>query len=89
MKLMKFDELDSLIRGMMYVETNNPSECYYFSDPTSDDHCHKVPYDFSNPYPFLVSGAVQAHLYFVCMSYYLKCGPYFWCDAFQHTVEVS
>ena len=54
MKLMKFDELDSLIRGMLYIETNNPKECYYFSDPTSDDHCVKVPYDFSNPYPFLL-----------------------------------
>lgn len=55
MKLMKFDELDSLIRGILYIETNNPTECYYFADPTSDDHCRKMPYDLSNPYPFLVS----------------------------------
>ncbi|XP_034235418.1 pantothenate kinase 3 isoform X2 [Thrips palmi] len=54
MKLMKFDELDSLIRGILYIETNNPTECYYFADPTSDDHCQKVPYDLSNPYPFLL-----------------------------------
>ncbi|XP_026273720.1 pantothenate kinase 3 isoform X1 [Frankliniella occidentalis] len=54
MKLMKFDELDSLIRGILYIETNNPKECYYFSDPTSDENCQKVPYDLSNPYPFLL-----------------------------------
>ncbi|OXA51233.1 pantothenate kinase 3 isoform X2 [Folsomia candida] len=54
MRLHKFDELDSLIRGMEFVEGNNPqSECYYFSNPKSDD-CRKIPFDFSNPYPFLV-----------------------------------
>lgn len=54
MNLAKFDELDSLIRGMLYVETTNPRECYYWSHPTDDSKCQKVPYDFSKPYPFLV-----------------------------------
>lgn len=54
MNLMKFDELDSLIRGILYIETNDPKECYYFADPTSENQCHKVPYDLSNPYPFLL-----------------------------------
>lgn len=54
MNLAKFDELDSLLRGMLYIETTNPRECYYWSDPTDDEKCHKVPYDFSKPYPFLV-----------------------------------
>lgn len=54
MKLAKFDELDSLIRGMLYVETNNPRECYYWANPTDSDRCHKVAYDFSKPYPFLL-----------------------------------
>lgn len=54
MNLAKFDELDSLIRGMLYIETTNPHECYYWSDPTDNSKCQKVPYDFSEPYPFLV-----------------------------------
>lgn len=54
MNLAKFDELDSLIRGMLYIETTNPHECYYWSNPTDNTRCQKVPYDFSEPYPFLV-----------------------------------
>ncbi|XP_078052909.1 pantothenate kinase 3 fbl isoform X1 [Augochlora pura] len=54
MNLAKFDELDSLIRGMLYIETTNPRECYYWSHPTEDSKCQKVPYDFSEPYPFLL-----------------------------------
>lgn len=55
MSLAKFDELDSIIRGMLYIETTNPHECYYWANPTCDEKCRKVPYDFSEPYPFLVS----------------------------------
>ncbi|KAG7190577.1 hypothetical protein KM043_006667 [Ampulex compressa] len=54
MNLAKFDELASLIRGMLYIETTNPHECYYWSHPTDDSRCQKVPYDFSEPYPFLL-----------------------------------
>ncbi|XP_071443120.1 pantothenate kinase 3 isoform X1 [Hetaerina americana] len=54
MRLRKFDELDSLIKGMLYIETNNPRECYFWSNPTEDDHCEKCYYDFSHPYPFLI-----------------------------------
>ncbi|XP_014282987.1 pantothenate kinase 3 isoform X2 [Halyomorpha halys] len=54
MKLAKFDELDSLIRGMLFVEMNNPRECYYWADPTDNEKCKKESYDFSAPYPFLI-----------------------------------
>ncbi|XP_048516372.1 pantothenate kinase 3 isoform X1 [Athalia rosae] len=54
MSLAKFDELDSIIKGMLYIETTNPHECYYWSDPTCDIRCRKIPYDFSDPYPFLI-----------------------------------
>lgn len=54
MKLAKFDELDSLIRGMLYIEANNPSECYYWANPTEDEKCEKQLFDFSSPYPFMV-----------------------------------
>lgn len=54
-KLEKRDELDSLIQGMLFADTNNSHECYYWSDPKEEDSCHKMTYDFSQPYPFLVS----------------------------------
>ncbi|KAL1122791.1 hypothetical protein AAG570_003117 [Ranatra chinensis] len=54
MKLAKYDELDSLIRGMLYVEMNNPMECYYWSNPIEYESCQKERYDFSDPYPFLI-----------------------------------
>ncbi|CAG2112540.1 unnamed protein product [Medioppia subpectinata] len=52
--LHKFDELDSLIHGIHYIEAYNQHECYYLSEPLDDDKCTKTPYDFSHPYPFLV-----------------------------------
>ena len=56
MNLHKFDELDCLICGIEYIEGNNMSnECYYFTNPRNNAMCNKVTYDFSNPYPFLVS----------------------------------
>ncbi|KAG8199471.1 hypothetical protein JTE90_009319 [Oedothorax gibbosus] len=54
LKIHKFDELDSLIRGIQFVERNFPRECYYFSHPVDDKKCKKAPFDFSRPYPFLV-----------------------------------
>jgi hypothetical protein len=54
LSLHKFDELDSLLQGLQYVELNNPSECYYWANPTLEAKCEKVNYDFSKPYPFLV-----------------------------------
>lgn len=55
LKLSKVDELDALIRGMLFIEATNPRECYYWANSTEEDKCQKVLYDFSDPYPFLVS----------------------------------
>uniref|UniRef100_A0A8D8ZX73 pantothenate kinase n=1 Tax=Cacopsylla melanoneura TaxID=428564 RepID=A0A8D8ZX73_9HEMI len=54
MKLEKCDELDCLIRGMLFIEGNYPVECYYWANSTSEDKCTKVQYDFTNPYPFII-----------------------------------
>ncbi|XP_065339315.1 pantothenate kinase 3 isoform X3 [Cloeon dipterum] len=54
LSLHKFDELDSLLYGLQYVEMNNPTECYYWKHPTREDKCEKVNFDFSQPYPFLL-----------------------------------
>uniref|UniRef100_A0A0A9X5Z5 pantothenate kinase n=2 Tax=Lygus hesperus TaxID=30085 RepID=A0A0A9X5Z5_LYGHE len=54
MKLAKFDELDSLLDGMRaIVQANNPGEVYYWHNPTQEDPV-KRPYDFSDPYPFII-----------------------------------
>jgi len=54
LSLHKSDELESLIGGLLYIEENHPSEVYYWSNPTDENKCAKVKYDFKNPYPFLV-----------------------------------
>lgn len=52
--LTKTDELDSLIYGIHYVDKYNPRECFFLSDPLDDARCKRVPFDFSEPYPYLV-----------------------------------
>lgn len=32
MKLAKFDELDALIKGILFAEMQNIAECYYFAN---------------------------------------------------------
>ena len=57
LRLRKFDELDCLIKGIHYVDRYNmDSECYYWINPgpTSIEKCQKVPFDFRDPYPYLV-----------------------------------
>lgn len=53
--LRKSDELDSLIYGIHYIDKyNSARECYYLQNPLDDKMLMKVPYDFSQPYPYLV-----------------------------------
>lgn len=54
--LHKFDELDCLIKGIHYIDRHYPLECYYWKNADSDypDGCQKVPFDFHDPYPYLV-----------------------------------
>lgn len=54
LQLHKFDELDSLIHGIHYIEAANPHECYYFENARNPKLAKKTTYDFSRPYPFLV-----------------------------------
>lgn len=54
MRLHKFDELDSLIRGIEFIEDNSRTECYYWANPKGDSS-EKVTFDFrKNRYPFMV-----------------------------------
>ncbi|KAF2346930.1 Type II pantothenate kinase [Trinorchestia longiramus] len=54
LQLHKFDELDCMIRGIEHIEDQNPTECYYFANPGDQNDYTTCPYDFSDPYPFLV-----------------------------------
>lgn len=53
-RLRKSDELDSVIYGIHYIDKYNPQECYYIQNPLVESKCQRVPYDFSQPYPYLV-----------------------------------
>ncbi|CAJ1074620.1 pantothenate kinase 2%2C mitochondrial isoform X2 [Xyrichtys novacula] len=57
LQLHKLDELDCLIRGVLYIDSvvsSGPSECYYFENPTDPDRCVQKPYTLENPYPLLL-----------------------------------
>jgi len=53
--LRKFDELDCLIQGIHFIDRYNPRcECYYFDQADHMEQCEKKPFDFRNPYPYIV-----------------------------------
>lgn len=52
--LKKTDELDSVIYGIHYIDKYNPHECYYIMNPLDEKKCKRIPYNFSQPYPYLV-----------------------------------
>jgi len=54
MNLAKFDELDVLIKGILFAEMHNPTECYYFENASKISTSEKKRYDFSQPYPFIL-----------------------------------
>ncbi|XP_008397040.1 pantothenate kinase 2, mitochondrial isoform X1 [Poecilia reticulata] len=57
LELHKLDELDCLVRGVLYIDsviTSGPSECYYFENPTDLDHSAQKPYTLENHYPLLL-----------------------------------
>jgi len=55
LELHKFDELDCLIEGIHFIDRNNVDcECYYWKDPDDSKLAKKIPFDFRNPYPYLV-----------------------------------
>ena len=54
-KLRKSDELDSVIYGIHFIDKHNSArECYYIQDPLDEAKSQSRPYDFSQPYPYLV-----------------------------------
>ena len=52
--MFQFDELDSLISGIQFIEAHNSKELYFWENPADDKEAVKRAYDFSNPYPFML-----------------------------------
>ncbi|XP_074642047.1 pantothenate kinase 3-like [Tubulanus polymorphus] len=55
LSLMKYDELDSLIKGVHHIDRWRPkSECYYWRVHDDPSRYEKVQFDFRDPYPYLI-----------------------------------
>ncbi|CAL8306486.1 unnamed protein product [Boreogadus saida] len=57
LELCKLDELDCLIRGLLYVDSvgfNGLPECFYFQNPSDPDHSTKHSCSLDNPFPMLL-----------------------------------
>ncbi|XP_076834380.1 pantothenate kinase 1a isoform X2 [Brachyhypopomus gauderio] len=57
LELLKLDELDCLIRGLLYVDSvgfNGHPECYYFENPSDTQACVKQSCSLTQPFPMLL-----------------------------------
>ncbi|XP_061545557.1 pantothenate kinase 3-like isoform X2 [Phycodurus eques] len=57
LELLKLDELDCLIRGLLFVDRvgfNGHPECYYFHNPSDTQSCVKQQCTLDNPFPVLL-----------------------------------
>ncbi|CAJ0966272.1 unnamed protein product [Ranitomeya imitator] len=57
LQLWKLDELDCLIKGVLFIESvgfNGLSQCFYLENPKDPEKCQKIPYTLENPYPLLL-----------------------------------
>ncbi|KAM4607845.1 pantothenate kinase 1a [Polymixia lowei] len=57
LELLKLDELDCLIQGLLFVDRvgfNGHPECYYFQNPSDTQSCVKTPCTLDNPFPMLL-----------------------------------
>ncbi|KAM9330328.1 pantothenate kinase 2, mitochondrial-like [Gastrophryne carolinensis] len=57
LELWQLDELDCLIKGVLYIETvgfNGEAQCFYLENPKDPERCQKIPYPLDNPYPLLL-----------------------------------
>ncbi|XP_023160107.1 pantothenate kinase 3 isoform X1 [Drosophila hydei] len=54
MKLAKFDELDTLIKGILFADMHNVTECYYYENAREIIKTEKRAFNFSQPFPFIL-----------------------------------
>nr|XP_029511468.1 pantothenate kinase 1-like [Oncorhynchus nerka] len=57
LELLKLDELDCLIHGLLYVDSvrfNGHPECFYFENPSDTQNSVKTPCSLADPFPMLL-----------------------------------
>lgn len=57
LELLKLDELDCLIQGLLYVDSvsfNGHPECFYFKNPSDTQNSVKTPCSLADPFPMLL-----------------------------------
>ncbi|XP_071947947.1 pantothenate kinase 3-like [Antedon mediterranea] len=56
MSLQKHDELNCLIKGIHFIDEHINNECYYWKNPNPQnlEDSVKTPFDFRDPYPYMV-----------------------------------
>ncbi|XP_024242107.1 pantothenate kinase 3 isoform X4 [Oncorhynchus tshawytscha] len=57
LELLKLDELDCLIHGLLYVDSvsfNGHPQCYYFENPSDTQNSVKTPCSLADPFPMLL-----------------------------------
>ncbi|XP_018934728.1 pantothenate kinase 1-like isoform X2 [Cyprinus carpio] len=57
LELLKLDELDCLIQGLLYIDSvgfNDHPECYFFENPSDTQNCIKKPCCLDNLFPMLL-----------------------------------
>lgn len=55
LQLVKLDELDCLIKGVLYMVSSGPSECYYFENPIDPERCEQKAYNLEScSFPLLL-----------------------------------
>jgi len=54
LNLHKFDEIDSLVRGLDYMGRSNSSELFFYDNPQDPEHCQKTIYNSEELFPFLL-----------------------------------
>ncbi|XP_078534820.1 pantothenate kinase 2, mitochondrial isoform X1 [Lissotriton helveticus] len=57
LQLHKLDELDCLIKGVLYIDSvgfNGQPQCYYLENPRDPVRCQKIAYNLENPFPLLL-----------------------------------
>ncbi|XP_048853057.1 pantothenate kinase 3-like isoform X14 [Brienomyrus brachyistius] len=54
LQLVQLDELDCVIRGVLFMSSSGPSECFYLENPNHPEQCFLKPFQLENPFPFLL-----------------------------------
>ena len=57
LELLKLDELDCLIHGLLYVDSvrfNGHPECFYLENPSDTQNSVKTPCSLADPFPMLL-----------------------------------